>query len=517
MAHGLASRRAGTLTGRSHLHGAEWTRAHLKCKTQRWRISRLLSFTSRSRVALVALICMPVLFWFRRDLRLTDNTGLFRAAQAGPVIPVYLLSAWHGEAHWTGPKRQHFLCESLRSLAANLAAQGSALLFRSGEAVAALEALIVETGATGLFFNAAADPAGRLIDLKVKALCARLGLRCESSLDHVLHGPEDVLTGEGRPYRVFTPFAKNWSGLPKPNPVPRATSWAPVGTLQSLPVPTVAHWGLALAPDVTLLPGGERAARDRMKAFIRQGRLQGYAQHRDTPEGETTSGLSQDLRFGLISIRELYHSVQQAGGESAQKFLSELAWREFYAAILFHWPEVLEHEFSPDWRGLSWPGTEEAFTAWCTGRTGYPLVDAGLRQLLATGLMHNRVRMIVAMFLTKDLHCDWRWGEQFFCQQLIDAEIASNNGGWQWSAGTGADAAPYFRIQNPWLQTQRYDPEGRYIKRWLPELNDIPAGQFSAPPRDGRPLAPGYPRPLVDHATERAVTLSLFAQHKARR
>jgi deoxyribodipyrimidine photo-lyase len=191
-----------------------------------------------------------------------------------------------------------------------------------------------------------------------------------------------------------------------------------------------------------------------------------------------------------------------------------LAWREFYLAILWFYPEVFEEEFAPEFRGLPWPGREDHFEAWCRGMTGFPIVDAGIRELLATGFMHNRVRMIVSMFLTKDLHCHWRLGESFFMRHLVDGENASNNGGWQWSAGTGADAAPYFRIQNPWTQTKSYDPAGDYIRQWVPELRSVPAERLLAPPKDGRPLAPGYPRPIVDHATERERTLAIFAKHR---
>jgi deoxyribodipyrimidine photo-lyase len=196
-------------------------------------------------------------------------------------------------------------------------------------------------------------------------------------------------------------------------------------------------------------------------------------------------------------------------------YRKELAWREFYFAILHFYPEVLEQEFTTQWRGLAWQGAEDHWHAWCMGQTGFPIVDAGMRELLATGHVHNRGRMIVAMFLTKDLHIDWRLGESWFMRHLIDGEIASNNGGWQWSAGTGADAAPYFRIQNPWSQTARFDPKGIYIKRWVPELADVSPEKFLTPPSTGRSIAEGYPLPIVDHGKERALTLSMFAAHKA--
>jgi deoxyribodipyrimidine photo-lyase len=460
---------------------------------------------------------MPVIHWFRRDLRLADNTALHRASRVGQVVPVYILSKWKGSHEWTGPKRQQFLAGCLHSLAANLEHLGSRLVIRAGDAVEELERIAVETRASAIHFNRVPDPAGRGTEARLRQMCVRLGIGCESFKDAALHEPHEVLTGAGTPYRVYTPYSKAWLAMPKEQPVPRVTSLGPAPAIQSLPVPTLEHWSMTLPASAKIPPAGERAARDRMRRFFDGGVLARYNSCRDLPNADATSMLSQDLRFGLISVRELCQRAMKAGGESAVKFIKELAWREFYMAILHHWPEVLEHEFNPDWRGLWWPGTEDHFTAWCQARTGFPIVDAGMRQLLATGLMHNRVRMIVAMFLTKDLHCDWRLGEQFFHQHLIDAEIGSNNGGWQWSAGTGADAAPYFRIQNPWLQTKRHDPAGDYIKRWLPELRDVPAARLHAPPGEGVPLALAYPLPIVDHATERSRTLSLFAAHKARR
>jgi deoxyribodipyrimidine photo-lyase len=457
---------------------------------------------------------MPVIHWFRRDLRLTDNTALHRAAQGNQVIPVYVLSTWQREHGWTGPKRQQFLCDCLRSLAANLEQIGSSLVILAGDAVDELETLAIETKASAIHFNRDPDPFGKATEARLQSMCARLGIRCEGAKDVALHEPNEALTATGSPYRVYTPYAKTWLALPKEQPLPSLTSLGPAPVVMSLPLPTLAHWRLTLPDDARLPIAGEGAARQRMKHFL-DGIIDHYSVGRDMPHQQATSGLSQDLRFGLISVRDLYHRAAQCHSDSALKYVKELAWREFYMAILHHWPEVLHHEFNDTWRNMEWPGSEEHLAAWREARTGFPIVDAGIRQLLTTGLMHNRVRMIVAMFLTKDLHGDWRIGEQFFHQHLIDAEIASNNGGWQWSAGTGADAAPYFRIQNPWTQTQRYDPDGRYIKHWLPELNDVPAAQLCVPPRDGCALAPGYPLPIVDHATERARTLAIFAKHKS--
>ena len=462
-----------------------------------------------------------VIHWFRKDLRLTDNTALRLAAASGTsVVPVYILSEWKKHHGWTGSTRQQFLCGCLESLARNVEAIGSRLIIRAGRADVELERLAKETGARAVYCNRDYDPFGREMERKVRAMCGRIGIEFHDHQDAVLHEPTAVLTGEGQPYRVFTPYSKNWlaQSKQKPHPALKSLGAAPAAAVKSLPLPTLEHW--RLPPCTAELPAaGERAARERMRVFIEGGGLAAYGQRRNIPAGQTTSRLSQDLRFGLISIRELYARCRNtaANAASVDTYIKELAWREFYMAILWHFPGVFEEEFNPEFRGLPWDGSEESFQRWCEGRTGFPIVDAGMRELLGSGFMHNRVRMIVSMFLTKDLHCDWRQGESFFMQHLVDGENASNNGGWQWSAGTGADAAPYFRIQNPWTQTRNYDPQGEYIKQWVPELRDVPAENFLAPPADGRPLAAGYPLPMVDHAVERDRCLARFARHRERR
>ena len=278
-------------------------------------------------------------------------------------------------------------------------------------------------------------------------------------------------------------------------------------------------WGWQV-PATSMLEPGEQAARDRLRRAV-AGTLRNYAVNRDVPGEDGTSRLSQDLRFGLVSVRTVHAAAIRARAAAIptrragiDAFIRQLAWREFHFAILHHFPNVLDEEFNPVWRGLPWDQPGAGFEAWQCGRTGFPIVDAGMRELLATGFMHNRVRMITAMFLTKDLHHDWKLGESHFMRHLVDGEIAANNGGWQWSAGTGADAAPYFRIQNPWTQTARYDPAGIYIKRWIPELADVHPAHFMQPPADSKPIAGGYPLPCLDHAAERLKTLAIFKRHR---
>lgn len=463
----------------------------------------------------------PVIHWFRRDLRIADNTSLFHAAKSSqPVVPVFFLSTWRKSHDWTGPNRQHFLCGNLASLARNLETIGGRLIIRSGDPVEGMRGLIRETGATAVHFNADPDPFGKQVEKRMAALCAELGVTCRVHADVTLHGPGEVLTQGGQPYKVYTPYSRNWLALPKPAPLGKPAALATPARPGSVPVPGVDHWGLA-TPAASLPEPGERAARERLKQAV-AGKIQAYAAMRDLPAADATSRLSQDLRFGLLSVRTVHAEAMKArtkadaaGRAGIDVFIKELAWREFYFAILHHFPNVLDEEFNPEWRGLPWDQPDGRFELWKQGRTGFPIVDAGMRQLLATGFMHNRVRMITAMFLTKDLHLDWKLGESHFMQHLTDGEIASNNGGWQWSAGTGADAAPYFRIQNPWSQTARYDPRGIYIKRWVPELTDVPPQALMEPPKDGKSIAPGYPLPCLDHKAERERTLAIFKRHRA--
>jgi deoxyribodipyrimidine photo-lyase len=474
--------------------------------------------------------------WFRRDLRLTDNTALNLAVKNHTqIVPVYILSEWRHAHRWTGYPRQAFLCGCLASLDANLRTKGGRLIIRNGAAVKVLEMLAREAGADTLYFNRDPDPFGRATGQAVEAMGAQVGLKVIACQDHALHERDEVLTGEGRPYRVFTPYARAWSRLEKTAPGRAIREISTPTAIHSEALPTPQRWGLSGSTEI--LPSGEAAARKRMHAFL-DGPIFRYAERRDLPAEEGTSRLSQDLRHGTISIRELYAKCKEAG-QSAQRttekqsvatYINELIWREFYFQVLWHWPEVLNHEFQPEYRRLAWrarwrpedeaawkqdPLAREHFERWCAGRTGFPIVDAGMRQLLATGFIHNRVRMIVAMFFTKDLHLWWMHGESWFMRQLVDGEIASNNGGWQWSASTGTDAAPYFRIQNPWSQTRRFDSTGAYIKRWVPELRDVPPGRLSQPPSAGVSLASDYPAPMVDHAKARERTLALFQEAKS--
>lgn len=454
-----------------------------------------------------------VIHWFRRDLRISDNTALYHACKAAEeVVPLYVVSTWKGHHPWTGPSRQQFLCGCLDSLAKNLALLGGRLIIRTGESCTELERLVKEISAEAIYTNQGTDPFGVALESRLEKSARDWGIEFHRFLDATVQAPNAVLTRSGQPFRVFSPYARAWQGVPRPAVLPKIDRLHTPAAIHSEPLPTLAHWNLQ--PEASIVEPGEKAARNRLRHFL-DGQIFEYADKRNLPAEAGNSRLSQDLRWGTLSPRQvltategLLHRGDAAQRRSIGAFINELIWREFYMQILWHYPEVLNQHFVDGLGALAWNDDEAAFRRWCEGATGFPIVDAGIRELLATGFMHNRLRMITAMFLTKDLHVHWKRGEQFFCQKLVDGEIASNNGGWQWSAGTGADPAPYFRIQNPWTQTKRYDPEGAYIKKWVPELRDVKPIDLMQPPSS--PLVDDYPLPMVNHDHERELTVERF-------
>ncbi|NLE99931.1 MAG: deoxyribodipyrimidine photo-lyase [Anaerolineales bacterium] len=470
------------------------------------------------------------LWWIRRDLRLADNQALAAAlAQSAHVLPVYVLDPHILESAHVGPTRVAFLFGGLRQLDAQLRGCGSRLVVRCGIPADELAKLVTEAGADAVFAEEDFSPYARERDAQVRQ---RLQNSTGRSVPLELRGrptvqpPQAMLKDDGTPYVVFTPFSRRWKALPRPDAgtlerPPQHIS-TPSG-VASLPLPD-APTGAAAAP----FPPGEAEARRRLTEFAEGATpaIYRYAQERDRLALPATSLLSPYLRFGMLSARQAavtaFEAIAQApDGEarrSAAVWLDELIWREFYVSVLYHFPEVRQHSFRPQYREMAWDNNEAAFDAWCEGRTGYPLVDAGMRQLRATGWMHNRARMVVASFLTKILLIDWRWGEQYFMQQLVDGDPAANNGGWQWSAGTGTDAAPYFRIFSPTAQGQRHDPDGAYVRRWVPELQGVPAGFVHEPwkmDRDaqratGCTVGVDYPERLISYAAARERTLRAY-------
>lgn len=465
----------------------------------------------------------PAIVWFRRNLRLDDNLPLDAALRGHEaVVPVLVLDDHYRDEDFS-PPRLRFLAETLRELEAELAARGSRLLVRNGPAGETLASLARETGADAVYSHEDHEPHGRRLAREVEAALAPQGTRLRLLPDLHLVPPASLRTDAGRPYAVFTPFLKRWREADKagPRPAPPRVPTPDAVLDPSFPsIPLSRPRRLREAGAPANPTGGAREARRLWDAF-RETTLLRYAGDRDVPAVAGTSRLSPHLRFGTIGVRRLLAEARGAwkeadaqGRASIDVFVSELAWREFYASILAEHPRVLTESFRPEFDRFPWVAGEEAeerFAAWRDGRTGYPIVDAGMRQLAHEGWMHNRVRMIVASFLTKHLLVDWRRGEGLFRARLADGDPASNNGGWQWSAGCGTDAQPFFRIFNPVLQGERFDPNGAYVTRWVPELAAWKgAGRnLHAPWRAPSPPA-DYPAPVVDHAAARARALAAF-------
>jgi deoxyribodipyrimidine photo-lyase len=465
---------------------------------------------------------MRVVHWLRSDLRLDDNRALAEAARrASELALVFVLDEGLLRGARSGAPRVRFLLEGLARLAAELEARGSRLVLRRGEPARELGRLLDETRAELLTWNRDYSPFAKARDARVELEAAKRGTRTESCKDRVGYEADEVLTKDGRPFSVYTPYRNawrlRWSREPEePERAPRLPP--PIAGLASAPLPSAEECGFA--GDATLLPAaGEAAARGRLDDFLDQ-QVANYAERRDLPAEDGTSRLSPYLRFGMLSIRRCFEAAferakERHGRASVQKWIDELLWRDFYHGILDRQPHVTRGAWRREYDAVRWNDDPEAFAAWCRGGTGYPIVDAGMRQLAASGWMHNRARMIVASFLVKDLLLDWRLGERFFYQCLVDGDPASNNGGWQWAASTGTDAQPWFRIFNPVSQGRRFDPEGSYVRRHLPELRNVDEAYVHAPwlapspPRD-------YPPPIVDHAERRAEALRRFQAVKRR-
>ncbi len=467
-----------------------------------------------------------VIHWFRRDLRVADNTSFAAAARDGDrVVPVFILDDRYGDDPDVGPSRFRFLRESLENLAGSLPSLGGRLIVRRGPAARALPELLAETGADAVYANAEIGPYPEARDRGVAGALDQIGARFRLFGDALLVEPDALLSGSGEPYTVYAPFAKSWEAAEKREPSPAPARLA-TPELPSVPLERVRAWR-ELPADELAPPGGEAEA-GRLVARFTEDLLGDYAAERDRPAAVGTSRLSPHLHFGTVSPRTILAAVRaspcrrEPSAPGPRKFLLELAWREFYHHVLFHHPRVVEESFRPELDRIAWRENAEGLTAWKAGRTGYPFIDAGMRELAATHWMHNRARMAAASFLTKDLHVHWREGQRWFDRSLADADLANNNGGWQWIAGSGTDAAPYFRIFNPTLQSKKFDPEGAYIRRFVPELSRVPAGKIHEPwtMTEGEQREAGcrigreYPSPMVNHAAERAVALALHAAAK---
>jgi deoxyribodipyrimidine photo-lyase len=442
--------------------------------------------------------------WFRRDLRLADHPALTAAASAGPVVGLFVVDPAFDLA---GAPRRAFLARCLAELNRSM---GGALVVRYGDPEEVVPAVATEANAANVFVTADFGPYGRRRDDGVARALDALGRRLVQSGSPYAVAPGTVVSHEGRPYRVFTPFSRTWwaVGWDAPIPAPRL-SWSREVRSEA----PLAEPGLA----VDLPPAGETAAQRRLASFVADD-LTCYDIDRDRPDLDTTSHLSPYVRWGCLHPRQILSGL---GSDPAhERFRAELAWREFYADVLFNEPTSAWWNYDRSMDEMPIDDDEDAeerFVLWADGWTGYPIIDAGMRQLLAMGWMHNRVRMLTASFLVKDLHLPWQWGARHFLDHLVDGDLASNNHGWQWVAGTGTDPAPYFRIFNPVVQGKRFDPDGVYVRRWVPELVNVPDRHIHEPwlARRGVPL--DYTSPMIDHEDERVEALRRYDQVTGRK
>ncbi len=449
---------------------------------------------------------MTAIWWIRRDLRLADNQALTGAMEyGGQIIPLFILDPGLLGSAYMGEKRLAFLLEGLFSLHEELQTRGSRLVVRTGRPADVLAQILAESQATALFAERDHTPYAQARDARI----------AEQFPLHLVDGqtalpPGAVSKADGGPYTVFTPFKRRW--------LSRQPSHAPLPAPEHILTPDgIASQNFPHFVPSPLFPGGEAEAMERLQRFIGlgDGAIFDYANQRDRPDLNGTSQLSPYLRFGMLSARQALAAAAQAGTvasssedrKGVEVWTSELIWREFYVNILHHFPQARTAPFRQKYAEIRWRNDPDDFAAWCAGQTGYPFVDAAMRQLATIGWMHNRARMVVASFLVKHLLVDWRWGERFFMQHLLDGDPAANNGGWQWVAGTGTDAAPYFRVFNPITQSRKFDPDGAYIRRWLPEMAHLPREAIHTPwefstaeqAQWGCRIGVDYPAPIIDH------------------
>ncbi|WP_135805390.1 cryptochrome/photolyase family protein [Halorussus marinus] len=455
--------------------------------------------------------------WHRRDLRVADNRALAEAAADDAVLPVFVLDP--GVLDHAGPPRVAFLLDALESLRETYRGLGGDLLVVRGDPREELPRIARERDAEAVYWNRDYSGLARERDSAVRLALDDAGVSRGAYHDELLHEPGSIRTNKGEHYSVFSYFWKKWADREKDRPIDAPAAGRIVDPGDASPIPTLDDLGVE-APTAEIPPAGTESARERLRAFC-EGPIFRYDESRDDPAADATSRLSVQLKYGTLGVREVWATVadaaERADGDEAdavEEYQRQLAWREFYAHVLAARPDVVTEDYRGYDNPVEWRDDPEALQAWKDGRTGYPIVDAGMRQLRAEAWMHNRLRMVVASFLTKDLLIDWRAGYDWFREKLVDHDTANDTGGWQWAASTGTDAQPYFRVFNPMTQGERHDPDAEYIKRYVPELRDAPPDEIhswhelSDAERDR--IAPAYPEPIVDHADRRERAIEMF-------
>ncbi|MBA2488361.1 MAG: deoxyribodipyrimidine photo-lyase [Chloroflexi bacterium] len=456
--------------------------------------------------------------WFRRDLRLHDHPALADAiSRAGMVVPLFVFDDALLGGRWPAPNRVWFMDRSARLLDQALRDRGSRLHVRTGRPAEVVPRFAAEVGADVVLVSRDYGPYARLRDGQVGKALESDGRSLRARRGILVHEPEEVISAAGGPFSVFTPFHRAWRQLPLRDALDAPRSIDLPGSADPGTWPSSADLRVPERPPADLPEPGEEAARDRLGRWLRSG-LDDYHSRRDDLAADGTSRLSQDLHWGLLSPLEVYRRAKREGRGPAA-YCRQLVWREFYHHVLWHRPGVTRGPYLAQFEGMAWSEDEDDFQAWCAGSTGYPVVDAAMRQLMATGWMHNRARLIVGSFLTKDLLIDWRRGERHFMAHLTDGDLANNNGGWQWVASTGTDPQPYFRIFNPVLQAERFDPNGAFVRRWVPELEGVPLARLHEPWKmsgdeqraAGCVIGRDYPSPIADHAEARQRALAAYS------
>lgn len=472
-----------------------------------------------------------VLFWHRRDLRIADNVGLAAARQFSPkLVGVFCLDPNILNGDDVAPARVAYMLGSLEALQQRYVEAGSQLLILNGQPEQAIPQLASALDAKAVFWNWDVEPYAKTRDAAVREALKQQAIEIHTSWDQGLHAPGEVRTGNGTPYTVYTPFWRNWNSQTKAAPLDElkdakgltASERKAAEKAGTIALPSLQDLGMSWDRELLLQPG-EQPALERLEEFVEGDRaIAQYDDQRDQPSVPGTSMLSAALKFGTIGIRTVWAAADAALSRSRsddthrniQTWQQELAWREFYQHALYFFPELADGPYREPFKDFPWENNEEHFQAWCEGRTGYPIVDAAMRQLNETGWMHNRCRMIVASFLTKDLIIDWRWGEKYFMQRLFDGDLASNNGGWQWSASSGMDPKP-LRIFNPASQAKKYDPDAEYIRQWLPEIRTLDTGMLVSGTIPAEECdRHNYPMPIVDHKQRQAQFKQMYKEQK---